>query len=87
MEIQVVSVGPFRFADWPAEVFVEYGLELKSVCPDSYIISVANGELQGYIVTEEASAEGGYEASNALFAPETGKRMLAGTVELIGETG
>jgi hypothetical protein len=84
-EVQVLRIGPFCFAGWPAEVFVEYGLALKTACADAYIISMANGELQGYIVTEEAAAEGGYEASNALFAPETGKRLLAETLKVIQE--
>lgn len=76
-EVQGMKIGPFFFAAWPCEVFVEYALELKRDSENAFVISVANGELQGYIVTESAAAEGGYEASNALFAPETGKRLVA----------
>jgi len=36
------------------------------------------GELQGYIVTEEAIAEGAYEAGNALFASQSGTILVDG---------
>ncbi|MCF7817391.1 MAG: neutral/alkaline non-lysosomal ceramidase N-terminal domain-containing protein [Kiritimatiellales bacterium] len=83
VEIQGFRMGPFFFTAWPGEVFVEYALELKSKSANAFVISLANGELQGYIVTKEAAAEGGYEASNALFAPETGKRMLEESLRLL----
>lgn len=82
VEVQCFRIGPFVFAAWPCEVFVEYALELKSKTANAFVISMANGELQGYIVTEKAAAEGGYEASNALFAPETGKRMVEESLRL-----
>jgi len=81
-EVQSVKIGPFFFAAWPCEVFVEYALDLKQADKNAFVISMANGELQGYIVTEAAAAEGGYEASNALFAPETGKRLVAESLRL-----
>jgi hypothetical protein len=83
-EAQVISVGPWTFAGWPGEVFVEYALAVKAACPDTFVISLANGELQGYIVTEAAAREGGYEAANALFGPEAGARLVAATISLAG---
>ena len=54
-----------------SEYFVEYSLIIKKKSPHkTYVISLANGELQGYIVTKEACVEGGYEASNSLFPQE-----------------
>jgi neutral ceramidase len=44
---------------------------------------MANGELQGYIVTAEAAARGGYEAANAVFCPSNGPRFVAATLALI----
>ena len=44
----------------------------QGAAPDTFVISLANGELQGYIATEEAAMEGGYEATNALFSPGRG---------------
>jgi hypothetical protein len=67
-------------------VFVEYALELKRRAERTFVISLANGELQGYVVTPEAAAEGGYEASNALFAPESGERLVSSTLALLAGT-
>ncbi len=75
-EIQIIQIGPWSFVAWPGEIFVEHALALKAQVPDTFVISLANGELQGYIATEEAAAEGGYEATNALFAPAAGRVLV-----------
>ncbi|MBN1554077.1 MAG: neutral/alkaline non-lysosomal ceramidase N-terminal domain-containing protein [Phycisphaerae bacterium] len=82
-EVLVLRVGPWSFAGWQGEVFVEYALAVKTKHADTFVISLANGELQGYIVTPEAAAEGGYEASNALFAPESGDLFVEKTDQLL----
>jgi neutral ceramidase len=82
-EIQLISIGPWAFVGWQGEIFVEYALAVKAHQPNAYIISLANGELQGYIVTPEAVDEGAYEASNALFAPESGQILVDRTIELL----
>jgi hypothetical protein len=82
-EITAVGIGGHYFPGWPCEIFIEYQLDLKKQVPRSYPISLANGELHGYIVTQEAADEGGYEASNSLFGPEAGKRIVEETVKLL----
>jgi hypothetical protein len=82
-EVQLIRVGPWAFAGWPGEVFVEYGLAVKQRAPDVFVIALANGELQGYIVTEAAGREGGYEASNAVFAPGAGQVLIDATLALL----
>jgi len=82
-EIQVFKIGKWNFVGWQGEIFIEFALEVKRNCPNTFVISVANGELQGYIVTEEAFKEGGYEASNALFSYETGNIFVRETLELL----
>jgi neutral ceramidase len=64
-------------------LFVEYGLAAKDERPRLYVISLANGELQGYIATEDAVKEGGYEVTNCLFAPVTGRLFVAETLRLL----
>ncbi len=76
-EVQLLRIGRWSFVGWPGEVYVEFGLEVRRRHPDAFVITLANGELQGYLVTAEAVAEGGYEASNALFAsPESARRLV-----------
>ena len=82
-EVQALHVGPWVFVGWPGEVFVEFSLSVKNQQPDTFVISLANGELQGYVVTEEAAAEGGYEASNGLFEPEAGRLLVEKTLRLL----
>jgi hypothetical protein len=83
-EIQVIAVGPWQFVGWPGEFFVEYALAVRAKAPAAFVITMANGELQGYVVTAEAAARGVYEATNALFHPDNGPRVVAATLALLG---
>ena len=82
-EIQIIRIGAWSFVSWPGEVFVEYALALKSRFANTYLITLTNGELQGYIVTEKAEKENYYEASNALFHHASGEVLLAKTIEML----
>jgi neutral ceramidase len=85
-EIQLIEIGPWKFVSWPGEFFVEYALEVKRRAPGTFVITLANGELQAYIVTPEADAKSYYEARNALFSHENGPRMVEETLALIAAT-
>ena len=77
-------VGPWTFVGWPGEAFVEFALEIKANRRDCFLISMANGELQGYLVTEDAVLQGTYEALNALYAsPAPGRLLVEKTLELL----
>jgi neutral ceramidase len=83
-EVQVLKIGPWSFVGWPGEMFVEFSLAVKAEARDTFVIALANGELQGYVVTEGAALEGGYEASNAILGPQSGGLLVATTLELLG---
>ncbi len=68
---------------WPGEIFVEHALAVKARFDDTFVISLANGELQGYIVTEDAAREGGYEAANSIFGPQSGKILVDATLTIL----
>lgn len=85
-EVQVMRVGPWRFVGWPGEVFVEFAQAVLNECERCAIITLANGGLQGYIVTAQAVAEGSYEAGNAVFkSPESGDLLVNATLALLRE--
>jgi hypothetical protein len=84
-EIQLFALGPWRLACWPGELFVEYALELRRRAPGTFTITLANGELQAYIVTEEADAKSYYEARNAIFAWRNGPRFVDATLALLAD--
>lgn len=82
-EIQVFRIGFFYFIGWPGEIFVEYALALKEKYKNSFVITLANGELQGYIVTREAVEQGGYESSNAIFDYTSGGILVSETLQIL----
>ncbi len=87
-EVQLMRIGPRFFAGWPGETFVEFALKVKAQYPNCYVISMANGELQGYLVTEEAMRQRWYEGMNSLFSsPEAGMARVNVTLELLRARG
>lgn len=82
-EIQVFKIGPWFLAAWPGEIFVEYVLKLKKHFYNIFLITIANGELQGYIATEEAEKKGLYEASNSIFHYSAGDLLVEETIKLL----
>jgi neutral ceramidase len=83
-EVQVIRIGDWNFVAWPGEMFIEFALDVKRQSPSTFVISYANGELQGYLVTRAAAEEGGYESSNAIFkSPESGEMIVNETLKLL----
>jgi len=84
IEVQVLKIGERCFAGFPCEIFAEYGITLKKMSPKPVVpVSLVNGEMQGYIVTNEALREGGYEAANSLFSPLSGTIMINALLDMI----
>jgi hypothetical protein len=80
----VFRIGDSFIVGLPGELFVEYGLDLKRRAPlPTTIITLANGELQGYIVTPDNDAAGGYEATNSFFRPESGNILVDAALGLM----
>lgn len=89
-EVQVIWLGEFCIVGWPGEVFVQYALDLQERAAGSgssitpHVVTLANGDLQGYVVTEQAVREGFYEAGNAVFdGPESGRLLIDTTLGLL----
>lgn len=83
-EVQAFKIGDCFLVGWPGEQFVEYALNVKRESPSrTFVISLANGELQGYIVTPKAREQLSYEAAFALFAAESGTALVDTTLDTI----
>jgi neutral ceramidase len=86
--IQALRVGCGRFACLPGEWFVAYGLALKrGVRGPLAVVSLANGELQGYIVSRDAEGGSSYEAGMALFPAADGEALCARLATMLSELG
>lgn len=85
-EVQVIKIGELQVSGLPAEMFVEFGLDIKSRSSFRYnmINELANG-CNGYVATREAFGQGGYETRlnryNRLL-PEAGYIMVDKIIEL-----
>lgn len=82
--VQVITIGQQQYVCWPGEVFVEFALQVTQHYPHAHIITCANGELQGYLVTQQAVDEDAYEANNAIFAsPQGGVKLVEATLAIL----
>jgi hypothetical protein len=83
-EITAMGVGDVGFVTIPGEYFVELGLDIKQRSPfkHTFIIELA-GDCLGYICTEQAHHEGGYEAQSSGLAPGAGELLCREAVELL----
>lgn len=82
--LQAFRIGDVCVAAWPGEFFVEYGLEVKKrAAMKTLICTIANGELQGYVVTPEAERAKGYEAQMSLISAASGARFVEGTLSMV----
>lgn len=85
IEVQLLRIGEVDVVGIPGECFTEYALAVKrGARRKTFVVSLVNGELKGYVVTPEALAAGGYEATNAVFAPAAGA-ILVKTALALGE--
>jgi hypothetical protein len=88
VEVQAVQVGPAVFLANPAELFCEYGLQMRkgSRFPLTMPVAYANGAV-GYVPTEEALGPrgGGYETrltSYSNLVPAAGRQITQAVLEL-----
>ncbi|WP_164821693.1 neutral/alkaline non-lysosomal ceramidase N-terminal domain-containing protein [Paenibacillus koleovorans] len=88
IEIQSIRLGGLAIVGVPAELFVEFGLGIKANSPFPFTLvnELCNGSTRGYICTQEAYGQGGYEprtSNNSKMAIDTGDRIVEHVVELL----
>lgn len=86
IELSCLKLGRVYLVHMPGELFVEYQLAAQQMRPDDVVCMAAYGDAgPGYIGTEIAYAQGGYETqpSSSNTAPHVEKRLLDGLRKLL----
>lgn len=92
VEVMTLVLGDSAIIAWPAEVFVEYGKEVREKFADKNIIigELSNGTIESYLPTEEAIEQGGYEPTiygATTPEPRIGTDMVNATIDLLSKSG
>ncbi len=75
--ITVIGIGKITFVGFGGEPFSAYGRYVRALAPDKFIVcAVCTNGYQGYFPTEEAFAQGAYEARSSLFTPTVEKEII-----------
>jgi hypothetical protein len=87
MEVNALRLAPqIAVVSLPEEIFVEIGLEIKRRSPFSQtlVISMAH-DLDFYVPTRKAFAEGSYEIVTSCIEPGSGEMLVEAAVSLLEE--
>lgn len=81
--LTVMGVGSVAFVGFGGEAFTAYGAAMRALAPDKFVVCAvcANG-YEGYFPTEEAFAQGGYEAKSSLFTPTLERELVDAAREI-----
>jgi hypothetical protein len=82
--VTAIKIDEFVWVTVPVELFHEIGLSIKSSTHARYpfLVGYCNGSM-GYLITQHAYSEGGYEPWSTQFAPVAEKIFVAGIEELL----
>jgi hypothetical protein len=84
VDITSYRLGPAVILHLPGEAFVEYQLFAQSVRPNDFVAVASYGEGgTGYICTDKAFAEGGYEPTASFVSPPTEALLKAAISEVL----
>ncbi len=85
LEVFTAKIADTLIVMLQGEHFVEFGLGIKETSPykSTFVYSVSNGALPGYIYTEEAGKEGGYEVGSSMFAINVGEVLMNNMKEIL----
>jgi hypothetical protein len=90
VEVQAFKLGQMAFVGVPAELFVEFGLQIKeqSSSPFTMINELCSGHVVGYICPQEAIDHGGYEpriTSNSRIPGDMGNRIVESALSMVNK--
>jgi hypothetical protein len=85
IELSALAIGPVRILHLPGEAMVEFQLYAQRLVPDEFVAVAAYGDCgPGYVCTERAFEEGGYEPTDSMVAPASERVLKAAIRQLLG---
>jgi hypothetical protein len=84
VDLSRLRIGPADILHLPGEPFIEYQLHAQAARPDRFVAVAGYGEGgPGYICTDAAIAEGGYEPTMSRVGPPSEAALKAGIEALL----
>ena len=82
--VTAIKIDEFVWVTFPVELFHEIGKDIKASTHARYpfLVGYCNGSM-GYLITQQAYSEGGYEPWSTQFAPVTEKIFVEGVEDLL----
>ncbi len=86
VRLSVLRVGNILFAGISGELFTEIGMKIKEISPSrhTHVITHCNGA-SGYLVTDQAFSQGGYEVTATRAMPGAEKIIIDNLAEMMNE--
>ena len=86
IDLTCLRLGPAYILHLPGEPFVQYQLAAQKMMPENMVCMAAYGDYApGYICTERAYSEGGYETGReSRVSPAVEGVLMAGIRDLLG---
>lgn len=85
IELSSLAIGRVRIVNLPGESMLEFQRYAQQLLPDAFVAVAAYGDCCcGYVCTEEAFREGGYEPTDSFVVPESEKPLKAAIRALLG---
>jgi neutral ceramidase len=86
VRLSLLRIGNIMFAGVSGELFTEIGMQIKELSPYRYtfVLTHCNGA-SGYLITDRAYTEGGYEVTATRVMPGAEELIVANMVDMISE--
>ena len=88
VEVITVRIGNVAFVGLPGELFCEFGMDIKKHSPAKHtmVIELAN-DVIGYIPTENAFEQGGYEPTpgSTMYVRGSGEKLAASALKQLNK--
>jgi hypothetical protein len=84
--VSVLAIGDVAFVGFGGEPFTHYGIATREGAPDKTVLCAccANG-YEGYLLTDTAFAEGGYEAATSLYTAGLESQCVGAALEMLNK--